>query len=398
LPIASDLAQRKRNQELKTTDIIIIGAGLQGLSTALHLALRGQSVAVLEKQTAGRHASGVNAGGVRRLNRALPEIPLSLAAQELWQRIESLVDHDCGFKPDGQIQIAENDADMAQLEARHQLVASLGYSHEELVDRKQLRRLVPAVAHHCVGALYCRGDGFAEPYLTACAFRDKAKSLGVRIFENHPATAVERRQGLWRISVASRRFEAPVLVNCAGAWGARVASWIGDEVPLTPTALTMMVTARVDPFLKPVVGLASRKLSFKQMPNGTVVIGGGHISKLNMTEEKTIIDFTKLKLSAQAAQDIFPLMAKVPIVRTWAGIEGVLPDQMPVIGPSPNAPQAYHAFGFSAHGFQLSPIIGQILSVLIIDGRSSLPIDAFRPERFAGQSFSASETTDGVAV
>ena len=367
---------------MTSTDVIIIGAGLQGLSTALHLARKGKSVAVLEKETAGRHASGVNAGGVRRLNRALAEIPLSLAAHKLWHRIESLVKHDCGFRPDGQIRIAENDEDMAKLEERHRVVASLGYTHEELVDKKTLRRLVPAASRYCAGALYCRGDGFAEPYLTTLAFRGKAKSLGVHIYENNPVTAIERSQSLWRVKTGSSSFEGPILVNCAGAWGARIASWIGDYAPVTPTPLTMMVTARVPSFLRPVVGLASRKLSFKQMPNGTVVIGGGHISKLNMANEKTVIDFSKLKASARIVRDIFPLMKKVPIVRSWAGIEGVLPDQIPVIGPSPNTPQAFHAFGFSGHGFQLSPIIGQILSKLIIDGRSPLPIEAFQINRF----------------
>ena len=145
----------------------------------------------------------------------------------------------------------------------------------------------------------------------------------------------------------------------------------------------MMVTARVTHFLKPVVGLIGRKLSFKQMPNGTVVIGGGHVSKLDMDNEKTLIDFTQLKISAQTVKDIFPLMTHIPIVRCWAGIEGTLPDELPVIGPSQNASDAYHAFGFSGHGFQLGPIIGRIMAELIIDGRSSLPIDAFRIERFA---------------
>ena len=368
---------------MESADIIIIGAGLQGLSAALHLARKGKSVIVLEKETVGRHASGVNAGGVRRLNRAHPEIPLSLASQELWHRIDLLVDHDCEFRPDGQIRLAENDEDMQKLEERHRLVASLGYTHEELVDKQTLRRLVPAASNHCIGALYCQGDGFAEPYLTTLAFLGKARSLGVQIYENTTVTAIERSQSLWRARSGLRSLEAPILVNCAGAWGTQIASWIGDNAPLVPTPLTMMVTARVQSFLRPVVGLAGRKLSFKQMPNGTVIIGGGHISNLNMESDKTVIDFKQLKISAQTARDIFPLMKNVPIVRTWAGIEGFLPDEIPVIGPSRNASQAFHAFGFCGHGFQLSPIIGQILSELIVQGRSSLPIEAFRIERFA---------------
>ena len=216
----------------------------------------------------------------------------------------------------------------------------------------------------------------------ALAFREKIKSLGVRIYENNPVTALDRRHRLWHVRAGLRSFESSVLVNCAGAWGIGIAVMIGDKAPLVPRALTMMVTARVPDFLKPVVGLAGRKLSFKQMPNGTVVIGGGHNSKLNMEAEKTVIDFSRLKISAQTVQDVFPQMKNVPIVRSWAGIEGFLPDDIPVLGPSRNAPQAFHAFGFCGHGFQLSPIIGQILSELIIDGRSTLPIDAFRIERF----------------
>ena len=91
---------------MKPFDALIVGGGLHGCSTALHLALRGKSVVILEKKTAGRFASGVNAGGVRRLNRALPEIPLSVASLEMWYDIESLVHNDCGFRPCGQIRVA----------------------------------------------------------------------------------------------------------------------------------------------------------------------------------------------------------------------------------------------------------------------------------------------------
>jgi sarcosine oxidase subunit beta len=368
---------------MKSTEVIVIGGGLQGLSTALQLVRRGKTVAVLEKDSSGRHASGVNAGGVRRLNRALPEIPLSLASQKLWHRIESLVDHDCGFRPNGQVSIAEDPGEMRALEKRVRLLESLGYAHEEVIDGKTLRRLLPGVSDHCVGGLYCRGDGFAEPYLTTLAFRKKVRSLGVTIYDRHPVTAIERTRGMWKVRAGLKTLEAPVLVNCAGAWGARIAAMIGDGAPLTPRALSMMVTARVPGFLKPVVGLANRKLSFKQMPNGSVVIGGGHDSKLNMKTERTVIDFTQLTVSAQTVQDVFPRMKRVTIVRCWAGIEGFLPDQIPVIGPSPSAEDAFHAFGFCGHGFQLSPIMGHIMADLVVEGRSALPIEAFRMERFS---------------
>jgi sarcosine oxidase subunit beta len=85
---------------------------------------------------------------------------------------------------------------------------------------------------------------------------------------------------------------------------------------------------------------------------------------------------------AQTVTDIFPFLKQVPIVRHWPGIIGRLPDNIPVIGPSRNATDLYHAFGFSGHGFQLGPIIGQVLSESILDGRPSIPVDPFLVDRF----------------
>ena len=378
-------SSRKLVSNSSAYDVIVVGAGLQGCATALNLVQRKQRVLLLEKKTAGRGASGVNAGGVRRLNRAPVEIPLSLAAMELWHRIEQIVDHDCGFRPSGQIKIAENDADMHKLEARAKLTNSLGYAHEELIDAGEMRRLVPAAAGHCVGALVSRRDGFAEPYLTTRAFCAKSVQLGATLMEHSPVTAIERKHHLWRVRCGKTAYEAPIVVNCSGAWGDRIAAKIGDSIPLQAEAPTMMVTQRVSQFLDPVVGLASRKLSFKQMPNGSVVIGGGHRSRLDMTTERTIIDFKKLMISAQTVTDVFPIMKSVPVVRCWAGIEGIMPDQIPVIGPSPSSPGIFHAFGFSAHGFQLGPIVGKIMADLVIEGRTEFPIEPFRADRFTAE-------------
>src|SRR5919205_2429930 len=115
-------------------DVIVIGGGLHGCSAALHLARRGAKVTVVEKDHVGRHASGVNAGGVRRLGRHLAEVPLSVASMEMWHRIEALVDDTCGFESHGQVKVAESEADLEKLAARAAAVRAIGFDHEELVD------------------------------------------------------------------------------------------------------------------------------------------------------------------------------------------------------------------------------------------------------------------------
>ena len=367
---------------MKPSEVIVIGGGIAGCSTALHLALRGTSVTLLEKNVAGAQASGVNAGGVRRLWRHVAEIPLSMAAHDIWHRIESVVDNDCGFVPCGQLSVAENHDEMALFVNRVEELKNLGYDHEKLLDRKQLRQIAPAVAPHCVGGLFCQTDGAAEPYKTTKAFFEKAKRLGVQAHEGHRVVGIERVQGLWKVRAGDRTFEAPVLVNCAGAWGGGIADLLGDRVPLSPEAAVLTVTARVPRFLTPVLLTEGRRLSFKQMPNGSVVVGGGYWAKLDFKTEKARVDYEEMKIMAQTVTDLFPLMKQVPIVRFWTGIKAIMKDKIPVIGPSRHSPDAYHAFGFSAHGFQLGPITGRVMSELVLDGGSKLPIEPFSIERF----------------
>lgn len=362
-------------------DVAVVGGGLHGLSAALHLARIGRSVCVIERRWTGRHASGATAAGVRTLNRDLAEVPISLEAMAMWHRIAEIVGDDCGFQAHGQINVAERQEQMPTLLRREAKMRSLGYSHEELVDAKELRRLVPELSPHCAGALVARRDGAADPHRTVLAFRRACEAEGVVVAEGCGVEAVDRQGADWLLACGARRFRAPIVVNAGGAWAARLAALFGDEIALGVRASMMIVTERLAPLLAPVVSVVGRALSFKQSDQGTLVIGGGLQGAADLDRERSTVNFAELAKGARAASDLFPAVRGVRIARCWTGIEAQTRDHLPVIGASPNAAGLFHIFGFSGHGFQLVPVVGAITAELVAEGRSRRDISAFVPQR-----------------
>lgn len=363
-------------------DAIIVGGGIHGCSTALHLCLAGLKPVLIEKDYAGRHASGVNAGGVRQLMRDVAEIPLSIRSMGIWENIGNLVDDDCGFESFGQVLVAENDAELDACRARVADLNARGFTHEELIDGTELRRLVPAVAESCPGGVVSRRDGAAQPARTTTAFRRKAGQLGATIREGVPATNIRKDGDLWHVDVGPETFAAPVLVNAAGAWAGRIAAQFGEPVPVETIAPMLMITSPVAHFIDPVVILRGRKLSFKQFPNGTVLIGGGHLATPYQDRNETVLDWRKLSESARTVAELFAVMRSATIMRAWAGIEARMRDDIPVFGPSTRHEGLYHQFGFSAHGFQLGPGAGAVMAELIVHGGTQTRVSDLSIARF----------------
>jgi len=251
------------------------------------------------------------------------------------------------------------------------------------VDAAGLRRILPAVTPHAVGGMVCATDGFASPLRTTRAFARAAQAAGAVLREGARVTGAERRAGAWHVTTADGTVQAgATLVNAAGAWGARLARHLGEDIPVGFNAFLMMLTDRQPPFVTPVVGAAGRPISFKQTDTGRVMIGGGHKGVGSLDTGALSIDVERLGASAATALALFPCLAGARIVHAWGGIEGVTPDDLPVIGPSAVHGTVVHAFGFCGHGFALSPVIGDVVAQLITQGRTNRDIKAFRPDRF----------------
>ncbi len=358
----------------------MIGGGLHGWATALHLALRGLRPVLLERGTVGRHASGANAGGVRSTNRHIAELPLAAAALARWCRLPDLLGEEVEFHAGGHLLLAENDQELATIEARAAQTAALGYDFERVIRGNELHSLAPALSPDIPAALFSATDGSANPMRTVSAYRRRGEAVGVQVHEDVAVTGLSHNGRVWTVRTARDTISTPLVVNCAGAWGGALAAATGNPVPLKQEAPMMMVTARTPHFLAPVVQTIGRKLTLKQVGNGTVLVGGGH--RATIVGEETELDFDELRISADTVTSLFPHLAAVPLVRAWAGIEGFMPDRIPVIGPSTRHPCLLHAFGFSGHGFQLGPIVGELLAELAVTGASSLPITPFRIDRF----------------
>jgi len=361
-------------------DVAVIGGGLHGLSAALQLARRGSRVILLERSWIGRHASGATAAGVRTLGRDPRELPIALESAELWRRLKHDIGDDCGFKAAGQLQVAEDARGLARIEARVTGLRAQGYAHEEVIDRSMLHRLAPGIARHCIGAAWVGTDGSADPHRTLAAYRRSAEAAGVVIREGVAVRGLAQTNAGWRIE-AGMQVEAGAVVNAAGAWADRLAHMVGDDIELGVKASMMMITERLGRFVEPVVSAIGRPLSFKQVDQGGLLIGGGVQGHPDIDGGVSRPDFLRLAAGARAAAELFPAVAEVNIARVWAGLEAKTRDLLPVIGPSPSAPGIFHVFGFSGHGFQLVPVAGFIIADLVLRGGTNRSIAAFAPER-----------------
>lgn len=366
----------------EVSDVLIIGGGLHGLSAALQLARRGARVRMLERARVGRHSSGASAAGVRTLGRDRAELPAALVAMKMWREMESLVGNDCGFRPYGQVLVAENEVEFDDLKEKVGVLRRDGFTNEEIIDAQTLQEIVPPLAKHCVGAIYAAGDGAADPHQTLAAYHTSCLAAGVMIHEGSGVETLARRDAVWRATSGADVYEASFVVNAAGAWAGQIAAWAGDDIPLGTKASMMIVTERVEPFIRPTVGAAGRTLSFKQTAQGTLLIGGGQQGKADLANERTEIDTRALARAAAAAVALFPAVGNLRINRTWAGLEAKTTDDIAIAGLSPASPSMMHLYGFCGHGFQLVPVLGVAAADLLLDGKTDIDIRDLSPARF----------------
>src|SRR3954453_731374 len=254
-------------------DVLVIGGGGAGCSAALHLAKRGVRVVLLERGLVGSQASGVNHGGVRQQGRHPAELPLARRSREIWSRMTSLVGTDAEFDPSGHLKLARSAAGEAERLGRNAVAEQPGLA-PRMIGRNAIRADHPYFGEEVVAGSLLEEDGSANPRLLAPALAQAARHAGATILERHAVGVMAHDGTRFRIEANDSVFTAPVLLNCAGFWGAAVAERFGKNAPVAALHQNMLVTEPLPFFCRLNIGVVGGDVYLRQISRGNAILGG----------------------------------------------------------------------------------------------------------------------------
>ncbi|HET6619312.1 MAG TPA: FAD-binding oxidoreductase [Dongiaceae bacterium] len=367
------------------SDVLVIGGGIAGCAAALQLARRGRKVALLERDTAGTRASGVNFGGVRQNGRDLRELPIAMRARATWDELPALIGFDGEFRATGNLRLASDEERASQLDRFFVEAGERGLGLVRL-ERNELKARFPWLSARPTRGVLCPSDGHANPRLVGPAFAFAAQEAGAALIEHTEIIEGWYANGEFQArSADGRSFAAPVLVNCAGAWAGKVAGWFDEPVALAPEIPQVQVTEPLPYRIEPVLGFAGGDFYLRQTLRGNILFGSGQgRATANALRSRPLPE--TMRRGAEIAIDFIPDLAHVPIIRSWTGVDGDTSDGVCIVGESETHPGLIHAFGFNGHGFLLGPGVGAVVTELILDGKSTTEIGGLGIGRFRRQA------------
>ncbi len=378
-------------------DALIIGGGIMGCATAYELAQRGLRIALLEKKSIGAGPSGQSSAIVRQ--HYSNELTARMAKYSLgiFQNFDQTIGGECGFRRVGFLLLVDA-KDRAGLAANIALQQRVGIQ-TSLVNTETVHELMPGldVADQLVAA-YEPESGYADPYLTVTAYAQAARRLGVRVYPNTTVTGI-RLQGGRVQGVESTRggYDAPLVLNCTGAWGAQVARLAGVEVPINSCRVQVSIFKRPagEEAAHPVVGDFNQAVYFRPETGNLTLVG-----LIDPEEAKAIVDPDHYPTGVDDAFVLdsgerlvarYPAMVRGQSRGGYASLYAITPDWHPIVDELPAGSGLFICSGFSGHGFKLGPSVGRMLADLVLD----VPDPLFGAHLFRSGRFAANEPVRG---
>jgi glycine/D-amino acid oxidase-like deaminating enzyme len=423
-PVASDPTLPER------TDVVIIGGGIVGVSTALFLAEKGIAVALCEKGAIGGEQSSRNWGWCRTMGRNESEIPLAMESLRLWRDMNRRSNRETGFRQPGIMYLCQTEAEIAAQEAW------LGQASQYQVDARLLKgaaleAVMPGASGSFIAGMHTPSDGKAEPALAAPAIAEAARDHHAQIFTNTAVRGIERTGGRVSGVVTERgRIACQSVVLAGGAWSRLFAGNAGLDLP----ALKVLGSVfRTKPLKGPEITAAGSVFAFRKRLDGGYSIARRNANTAEITPDhfRLLSDFLprlinnrheiRLRVGMRSWEELrtvrrwsldeatpfeavrvldpdpkpgilkearsllakaFPVFAGMQMAESWAGLMDVTPDAVPVIDQVGHIPGFFVASGFSGHGFGIGPGAGRLMADMVAGDRPVVDPTPFRLSRF----------------
>jgi sarcosine oxidase, subunit beta len=368
-----------------SADVVIVGGGIMGMSTAYHLARRGcRNVVVLERgEMFGLGSTGLNAGGVRYQFSSPVNIELSKLSIGMMERFAGQMGQEVGLRRCGYLFLLDSHDDLERFRSNVEL-QNLHDVPSCLLDVDAVARLVPeADLTGIIGGTWCPRDGLVDPHGLLQGYVSQARKLGVTLQTQAAVTAIDRLGAtMHRVVTTSGVIDAPAVVIAAGPWSAQVGALAGIELPIEPIRRQIAVTNPM-PGMRadfPFVIDFSRALYFHREGTGILT---GMSNRDELPGFDTTVDESWRLTHLENAVARLPMLADADLLAEWAGLYEVTPDDQPILGRLPQADGIFVVAGFSGHGLMHGPGAGLLMAEEILDGRAhTIDIDPLRWDRF----------------
>ena len=374
-------------------DAIVIGGGVIGTSITCHLARLGARVLLLERAEVGGGTTA-QSSCIVRTHYSVPEnVALARAALDVFADFAQYLDDeeaDCGLNRCGLMLIAPQDERAAALRATLAVQRSAGVRAEEIAASEALRihPLLDLDDDPVIG--WEPGAGYADAYMTLSAYVRAARRRGAIVREGITVTGlVGDGVRVTGVETAHGTIAAGVVVSAQNMWSRELAQWIGVDVPLTLSRHAVVSLEGETPYTPnlPVVidwvpegGIYFRSYSGRQLMIGDTT-DGEPLSAPDTRQGDVSLDHVA-HLGEMVGRRV-PAFADAGVAHSWTGVYDVTPDWNPVLGAVPGIDGLHVAFGFSGHGFKLSPIVGRLVAQSALGLPTDLPLAPYSIERFA---------------
>jgi glycine/D-amino acid oxidase-like deaminating enzyme len=416
------------------SEVVIVGGGVIGVSTALYLARNNIEVTLLEKGRIAAEQSSRNWGWIRKQGRDADELPIVMEACRLWQELAQECGEDIGLQQTGVTYLARTPRDMAGFEDFMKIAAAHALD-TRLIDGEAVRQMIPGMARNFAGAMVTPSDMRAEPWLAVPELARLAVRRGVRIIENCAVRALDTAAGaVQSVWTEHGKIETSNVLVAGGAWSSLFLRKHGVSIPQLSVRATVAAT---EPMQELHAGaVADDEIAFRRRQDGgyTLAAGGSNLlyvgpdafrnatkympalkahpfgtryapmapsaypdawgtprdwaaDEVSPFERMRVLNPAPGKRELQAIERGFnTLFAQAKPVRlktTWAGMIDAMPDVVPVVDRVATINGLFVATGMSGHGFGIGPGIGRVMADLIQGNETGHNLHRFRLSRFA---------------